>query len=128
MCQEECLSAACENDRGDCESLTCSVGCYPYMQGDGKCQESCKVMACEWDLKDCDCSPGCSPPLLANTQCDWACNVEACNFDNGLCVVPRDCAEGCVQAMGLVRKCATRQSVSGTDWTAAARLPAATLK
>ena len=55
VCQEACLTARCENDRGDCESQVCSTGCFPYMVGDGKCQESCHVETCEWDRADCDC-------------------------------------------------------------------------
>jgi len=33
VCEKKCLTDACANDREDCESETCSMGCYLYMVG-----------------------------------------------------------------------------------------------
>ena len=40
---------------------------------DGKCQESCKVEACEWDFEDCDASQ--TVPLLFWPICSAMCLV-----------------------------------------------------
>lgn len=97
QCDLVCLTSACGNDGGDCDSTLCSPGCYPYMTKDATCQEACHVEACLFDGSDCDCSPGCISDLLENDDCDPLCAVKACKFDNYACVSPiqGDCAAGC---------------------------------
>lgn len=91
ICQSQCLTVACQLDKGDCEANLCGAGCYPHMQGDGLCQSECYSQACQWDLSDCDCSPGCKSSMRGNGYCDEVCYTEACSWDLQDC----GCAVGC---------------------------------
>ena len=53
-----CLPESCFFNAGQCGD--CALGCFESMIGDGECQSSCNVSACEYDYFDCGCAENCS--------------------------------------------------------------------
>lgn len=119
FCDEECNSANCFFDFGDCAPFRqrCAANCQDRWMGDGFCDEECNSAECSWDDGDCEpptqdssdsvgaaigplpegpCAPGCDHRTLADDFCDDQCNVATCYFDGGDCAPMRgNCARHC---------------------------------
>ncbi|KAH3745279.1 N-acetylglucosamine-1-phosphate transferase [Pelomyxa schiedti] len=88
----------------------CAEGCSATWLGDGYCDRSCNVSACEYDGGDClnttqtvpswwatntktddryskYCTRSCPDSWVGDTFCDKMCNVADCGFDGGDCGV-----------------------------------------
>ena len=95
-CDEECNTAACRFDGGDCNGV-CAPGCAEAWRHDGVCDDECNTGSCDYDSGDClkpggrpfareRCAWGCPSSWLADGQCDIACNVTRCGYDKGDCI------------------------------------------
>mmetsp|Transcript_37821 Transcript_37821/g.91979 ORF Transcript_37821/g.91979 Transcript_37821/m.91979 type:complete len:151 (-) Transcript_37821:477-929(-) len=94
-CDEECNTAACDFDDGDCVGM-CAPGCAAAWRNDGVCDDECNTGTCNWDDGDClrngrkvareRCAWGCPSSWLSDGQCDIGCNVSSCGYDRGDCI------------------------------------------
>jgi len=86
----------------------CASGCFDSYLGDGRCDKSCNVSACNFDYPDCvnatayddrysysgytssskgSCAPGCQLSWLGDGYCDRNCNNADCAYDASDCGV-----------------------------------------
>ena len=92
-CDEECNSAECGWDLGDC--AFCSEGCTKEMLTNNKCDSKCDNEDCRYDNNDCGwCRDGCFIEDLSDSVCKNECDNYDCLWDNYACI-DSFCSEGC---------------------------------
>jgi hypothetical protein len=67
------------------EESQCSIGCSSKMIGNQICDESCDILACNFDGGDCGCTEICYLTYMHNGRCESWCDYASCDYDGGDC-------------------------------------------
>ena len=92
ICDDECYTAACEYDKGDC---VCAPGCTPEIRNKNctGVSDPCNHIDCDFkDFKCGECAFNCFYSQVGDGVCNLDCMNEDCEFDYGDC----QCSEGCM--------------------------------